>query len=161
MYKRQGHIIQKREAFQNPVSIIYGYNNSLPIATIENANIKNEVFYTSFEDDPNAIKIEHAKTGNKVYNKNYSINLSSFKPGSYVLTYWKTNDNGLTWIKQTHSLIINSSVKSYSVECPFSCYIDELRVIPPDAIIDVYKRHVLDLCLEECIQPDLLWSIYY
>lgn len=123
-------------------SMIYGYNFSLPVAMVKNAvyhpkstTRENQVFYTSFEDETGAITLKTAKTGNKVYSQSYTINLSNFKPGSYILSYWKKS--GEKWELVEQELTVASSSTSHTINSS-SYPIDEVRVMPRNAMMTTY-----------------------
>jgi hypothetical protein len=114
------------------------YSGVQPIATITNARV-NQVFHTSFENESNGITpfSGTAKTGQKVYNRSYSINLGNLSSGTYLLTYWKSTNSGTSWQKVTETLTISSSsptIKSIGG----NYYIDEVRIHPVDARMNTY-----------------------
>ncbi len=51
IYDTVGNIIQFKKADDYPTSFLWGYNNTLPIAQVVNADT-GEFYYTGFEDDP-------------------------------------------------------------------------------------------------------------
>ena len=123
-------------------SMIYGYNFSLPVAMVKNAvyhprstTRENQVFYTSFEDETSATILKTAKTGNKVYSQSYTINLSNFKPGSYILSYWKKS--GEKWELVEQELTVASSTASHTIYSS-SYPIDEVRIMPRNAMMTTY-----------------------
>lgn len=94
---------------------------------------ENQVFYTSFEDDPDAISLTYAKTGIKAHKGNYDIDLSNFDYGQFRLSYW-TSNNGIEWSRVT-DIIGRGEDCSDSYQILTREYIDELSIIPIDATI--------------------------
>ena len=50
-------------------------------------------------------------------------------PGQYVLSYWKSSDQGVNWNKVVISITVNASSPSYSIGDGTN-YIDEIRIHP-------------------------------
>lgn len=122
-----------------PQSVIYGYNSSLPIASISNAVVgttNNQAFHTSFEDVVSAKTLNSAKTGNKVLNGSYVVSLSNFKAGKYVLSYWKTSTSNIKWEMVEIELDVPSTT-SYTIGNS-ALYIDEIRVAPKNSVMTTY-----------------------
>lgn len=119
-------------------SVIYGYNSSLPVAQVVNAVAtkpgstegENQVFHTSFEDVAGAVVSETAKTGNKVWRSSYKMNFGTLKPGTYILSYWRSAQN--RWILEKQELTFGSGVSSYTINSS-SYPIDEVRLMPQNA----------------------------
>lgn len=110
------------------------YNIRSRIVRPDNIRI-NEVFYTGFEEDVNAIvPAGKAKTGEKVYNRVLSIDLKNMLAGEYTLSYWKSIDNGTSWQCVEEPLEITASSLNYDIGSS-SCLIDEVRLLPRDAFL--------------------------
>ena len=116
-----------------PTSAIYGYNNTAIIATVINATVK-QIYHTSFEDVNGAIICDKAKTGEKVYQGTFSVPLKDLDAGQYVLTYWKSGNNGITWDREIVQITVSPTSQSYSIGNA-SSYIDEVRVYPAKALM--------------------------
>lgn len=136
-YDRNGNLLQLRTLNGNPRSVIYGYNNTATVAMVENASVnvtdkrQNEVFYTSFEDNREAVNLPTAKSGTKAFKGVFRMALDNFKPGPYRLSYWKSV-NGRDWNKVSLFFTVAPPTTYYNVgEALF--YIDELRLLPEDA----------------------------
>jgi YD repeat protein len=120
---------QKRSGlYSKPESVIYGYNNTVPIASVVNATVK-QIYHTSFEDVEGALVCNKAKTGEKVFRGTFNVPLNNLDPGQYVLSYWKSSDQGGNWNKVVVSITVNASFPSYSIGDGTN-YIDEVRVHP-------------------------------
>lgn len=138
-YSKYGEMLTATAVNGLSKSIILGYHDTMPIAEVTNAsssehNIsKNEVYHTSFEDfngTPNPL----AKTGQMVAQGGYEINLSNIKPGSYILSYWNSTDNGANWKYNYSDLDITASNRTQIIGVS-SSIIDEIRIHPKDAIM--------------------------
>lgn len=135
-YDVYGNVMMKKENFGNNISIIYGYNYSLPVAVVENANARKEVYYTSFEfENSGTILSDKAKSGRKVCNSMLSIPLDNKKTGEYLVTYWESTNGGNTWKKYSEVFNLSGCTTVYTVRGSASRYIDELRILPRDARI--------------------------
>lgn len=108
--------------------------NTLSVSGMNNFR---QVYHTSFEDITGAVVNEKAKTGRKVWSGVYQIPLSNFAPGSYILTYWQSTNGGTAWTKQTVTVNITAGMTSYPVGSA-GMLIDEIRLLPPDAVITTY-----------------------
>ena len=85
------------------------------------------VFHTSFENNPDAIKLPHAKTGLKVLKNTLHLPLKNFDAGNYELTYWKSTD-GVNWQKMSEEITISSASPTKIIGSS-SYYIDEVRLV--------------------------------
>jgi YD repeat protein len=147
-YNSNGQLLTYRTMDDARKAVIYGYNETLPIAEIDNATASvpldgqysrtNQVFYTGFEDTPNSGAISYipAKAGGWVYAAPYQIDLRNFSTGTYLLSYWKSTDSGETWTKVTENVQVTSSSTSHTIGG--NCYIDEVRMMPRDAFMTTY-----------------------
>lgn len=135
VYDAKGNLLQEHSENGNLQTTLYGYNQTLPVAWVENAVTAtsgrgNEVFYTSFEEDGNAV-LTTAKSGVKAMKAAYRIPLSNFKPGNYLATYWLSGD-GKDWEKNYLFIPVTSATNYFEVGST-SFYIDELCVFPENA----------------------------
>ena len=112
-----------------PVSYIWGYNNTYPIAEVKNSPYKN-IFYTSFEV-ADANSMNGAKTG-LISHNGYVNTISGIDNGTYILSYWLKS--GTSWILQSNNVSV--SANSYSINV--SGQIDELRFYPSNAEMTTY-----------------------
>lgn len=133
--------IQSHDVFGNNNAVIYGYEGTLPIAKIENAQASctgertNEVIYTSFEDvDDQFVEQNFSKTGRKVCQGVYKADISDLSPGTYIVSYWIKDNATAPWrfIKETFTVQENLVVFNKPIGTATS-YIDELRIYPQDA----------------------------
>ena len=137
-YDSKNNMINSRDNYGTSTSYIYGYNQSLPIAVVQNAIaeqtdqttlLSGEIYHTSFEDTdgPNIRTISTAKTGQKAYYGPYTLQLS----GTHRITYWEST-TGTIWDKietiASGAITIGASGK----------YIDEIRICPQDAQMTTY-----------------------
>lgn len=132
------------------LSYIYGYNQSLPIAIVQNAmiyespadytpSIRKEIFHTSFEEDTssNVDILPLAKTGRKAYRGSYQLAFQPSSPtDSLILSYWISRDEGRTWTKvdAVRNLWGGATIGEENA------YIDEVRVYPQDARMTTYTH---------------------
>jgi len=134
-YDTNGNLTQFYKEHNFATSIIWGYEESLPIAIVEHTDSTSELeqaFYTGFEEDENAITSkDNCKAGRKYYelSGNYSVSVT-FKGGDYLMDYWWKSSQEGDWEYQVEEKTYTSSdlqtLKS-------SGYIDELRVYPVNA----------------------------
>ncbi len=96
-----------------------------------------QVFHTSFEDPDEGVKVSLAKTGGKVHQGSYQIDLRPFLEGRYRLTYWQSADQGNSWEMADAMITVSNTSTSYSIN-PGSHWIDEVRVFPAGATMTTY-----------------------
>ena len=137
-YDNYGNLISSHAADGHSEGVVYENGGTLPVARVENAVVstrvrRNEVFYTGFEDRADAVFLPTAKSGCKAFKNVYNIFLLNFKPGTYRLAYWKSN-NGVHWEKVSQDLTVTTSSAIHSVGSA-DYYIDELSVLPEHARI--------------------------
>lgn len=124
-------------------STVYDYLTFRPIATAVNAANTNpqyitdyrrtsQVVHTGFEMTGDAVDCANAKTGRKVYDKEWIVPLRRLILGDYLLTYWKSTNNGITWERQKQLISVTESSRSYTVGGP-SMLIDDVCLYPVDA----------------------------
>ena len=118
-------------------STIYGYNNSLPIATVSNAKYS-DIKYKNFEENARLIQT-YSKTGNSCWEGTRSLTLPN-SMGIFSITYWVSND-GINWtlVEDTWE---NPSGQSIDLNEDYN-YIDDIRVHPIDAymITTTYDKY--------------------
>lgn len=128
-------------------SVLYGYDDTLPIAAVTNAVVsrsegKNQVIYDSFESGANILKVPHSKSGDYVLNGYYSVPLNKLKPGKYSVSYWRkprTSSNRADWEYVERIVNINSTTLPFTLASSSAYVYDELRVIPVDARMTTYS----------------------
>lgn len=98
-----------------------------------------EVFHTSFEEGDEGIETATAKTGSRVLSGTYSINLRNFIPGSYLLSYWESSDNGASWQRVQQMLEVTEASTSYELSAAGKI-IDELRIQPTGSEMTTYTH---------------------
>jgi hypothetical protein len=104
------------------ITYLWGYNNLYPVAEATNA-AKEEIFYTSFENEPAGITDNNAKTGAKVAVTNYTVIFTPPNAKQYLLTYFIWNGSAWNYMQQNYtgnSVVITGSK------------IDEVRIYPKD-----------------------------
>lgn len=107
-YDQNGNLWQVTKRGYAASSVLWGYNESVPVAEVRNAEL-DQIAYTSFEEDdqyqsnwnigtgftPSA----KAKTGNNCYNLAVAgVGTAAYIPeGSYVLSFWGDNTTASTY----------------------------------------------------------------
>ena len=140
-------LLSRRDENDREVSYIYpvGYGVNEyhrmmpPIGEVVGAKVApsssgrlNQAFHTSFEENLTGnIATLNAKTGNNVHQGVYTINLSYFAAGSYLLSYWQSSDSGATWNRMTQTINITTQT-SYNIGGT-GYWIDEVRLMPANA----------------------------
>ncbi|WP_292939385.1 DUF5977 domain-containing protein [Mucilaginibacter sp. 44-25] len=110
-------------------SLIWGYNNQLPIAKVINAKYT-EIYFNGFEEEVANVSAD-SKTGfkSKILNGG-AYNLPSMPALSggrkYLLSFWYKNTGGNWTFSSTVYTTLPSSISGYQL-------IDELRIHPEDA----------------------------
>ncbi len=142
-YDNNGNILEFKKEDGIVRSLIWGYNNQLPIAEITGSKYA-DVYYTSFEDDGNS-SIGDAFTGLKSRKDGFSKSLTGLTNGDYKLTYWMKNGTDWTFIET--SVPVTSGV--YDINIPYQ--IDELRFYPKNAEIktstyNAFTRNITSIC---------------
>jgi hypothetical protein len=117
----------------NPMSYVWGYNKTLPIAKAENALAK-DVCFTSFEDDEGTSAIDDSRTGHKSRMTGYVKTLTNLSDGPYTLTYWKKT--GSEWILEIIPVDVTGG--NYTINIATSLQIDDLRFHPSNARMLTY-----------------------
>lgn len=171
-YDTSGNIVQYNTVDKLPVSFIWGYDNTYPIAKVLNAEIVN-VAYTSFEtglaggwllDSASIHAVSSGSiTGQNAYQLNGTNNL--LKSGlmnnvSYVVSYWLKDGTGnvlvnnVNAVKRTSRLgwslyeIELAGVNSLSVSG--SGLIDEVRLFPKNARMSSFTYDPLTGVTSQC-----------
>jgi YD repeat-containing protein len=138
---------------------IYGYNNSLVMATVVNAG-QDQVAFSSFESNDKGFWTytgttaggagDPARTGSKYYTlSSGNISRTGLKAGKYVVSYWSQggaaslSGTNFTLVSQTsnaaignwalNECIVSLSANGSSVTISGSVKVDELRLHPVEA----------------------------
>ena len=120
--------------------ISWNLNGRYEVFTLhDNALREKEVFHTSFEENQEGIEWSSAKTGERVLNGTYSIDLRNFIPGSYLLSYWESVDNGASWQRVQQTLEVNEASTGYELSAAGKL-IDEVRIHPRDAVMTTDRK---------------------
>jgi YD repeat-containing protein len=157
VYNNTGNLIEQKLIQGSPEAYIWGYDNLLPTARVENAK-SDEVFYTSFESDNTGnwnvpgTPVSGGKTGKMGYLLNQGgVNKFNIPAGTYILSYWsngnvftssgvptiadgtETDSNGWTYHEKEVS-----ATNSWNLAISGSGKIDELRLCPKDAVMSTF-----------------------
>jgi len=128
-YDGVGNITQLCRANDVNVTIVYGYNNSLPILQATNAGVA-QLFYTSFEEGPYDFTND-AKTG--VRSKNgFNKILTGLTAGNYSLEYWQKVAGNWNLVSNQ----VNVTGSTYTIN--LSGQIDEVRFYPASAQVSSF-----------------------
>lgn len=107
-YNKYGKLVTSHVKEGNYNTIIYGYNETLPVASVENANF-NQVYYSNFAEDPQAMEIEGINGKEKVVNGPVRISMENFPSGTYQVNSWISTDNGQSWSWRSQSVFVSAS----------------------------------------------------
>ena len=120
--------------------IVWHLTGRYELFTLHSNDIRDkEVFHTSFEEGDEGIETATAKTGTRVLSGTYSINLRNFIPGSYLLSYWESSDNGASWQRVQQTLEVAEASTSYELSAAGKI-IDELRIQPTGSEMTTYTH---------------------
>jgi len=98
-----------------------------------------EVFHTSFEDMAEGTESPSAKTGERVLSSTYSVDLRNFIPGSYLLSYWESSDNGASWQRVQQMLEVTAASTNHELNAAGK-FIDEVRIQPTGSEMTTYTH---------------------
>lgn len=127
-YDEDGNLLSVRKPNGPRMSYLWSYNNTLPVAEIVNADVK-DVFYTSFEDDEG--KTGDSKTGSKYRSGSWSKSLTGLTNGTYKFSYWHKS---FAWTRIATTVTVSDG--SYTINLP--TFVDEVRFYPADAQMTTY-----------------------
>ena len=120
--------------------IVWHLTGRYELFTLHSNDVRDkEVFHTSFEEGDEGIETATAKTGSRVLSGMYSINLRNFIPGSYLLSYWESSDNGASWQRVQQMLEVTEASTSYELSAAGKI-IDELRIQPIGSEMTTYTH---------------------
>lgn len=119
------------------LSYRYGYNNSLPIAEVKNAQCSSqlvEFLYESFEEN-NAIGVVSnasvAHSADRYFNGDFTVRFSRPNARSYIIEYWYYDTDNL-W------RYISKPYTGSSMTLTEGTAIDDVRIYPVDAQMKSY-----------------------
>lgn len=156
-YDDSGNLLRMTRDGELATSYIWGYNNLYPIAKIDNAIYDNtgidnssgstiysrinEIFHENFEEHEQQVSSTTAHSGDYIYQGSFNVELRDKIAGSYLLTYWSSND-GLAWTKNEVEITVNSSSATYAIGNS-STYLDDICLHPVDAKMWTYTYDLL------------------
>lgn len=127
-YDQLGNIKSYSRINSPKTSFMWGYNKTVPIAKVSNAN-PNEFFFQGFEEET-SIAAGTARTGNKSYNGSYQIPFTRPNSKKYLLSYWKLEAGKWELQQQeytTDNMVLNATVP-----------IDDITIAPVGALLQTY-----------------------
>lgn len=160
-YDAYGNILELKKENDYPITYLWAYNNTLPIAEIKNTDPE-DFAYTSFEDNVigNWVINDLSKINNsygKIGNRSYLLdNATIYKDGliaanTYIVSYWTTNADPIPSVGGTVGKIASSggwNLYRHKVSGESSivllgsglveAYVDELRLYPEGAEMTSY-----------------------
>lgn len=144
-YNGTGDIIMLKKPNDAPLSYIWGYQGTLPIAEVKNST-PTQIHYTSFENfgEGNST-LNDAKTGARSKTNGYSAALFGLTPGTYQLSWWSKSG---TWNFQTQDIIVAGT--TYTIN--LSGQVDEVRFHPKNAQMSTYI-HAPMVGIKQVIDP--------
>jgi hypothetical protein len=117
-----------------PVSYLWGYNKTLPVAKVENSPNASDVFYMSFEEGNGNSAIDDSKTGHKSKTDGFNGLISGLANGIYTLSYWQKS--GVDWIPYEQAVSVTTG--SYVIDIPTTVQVDDIRFYPASALMTTY-----------------------
>lgn len=144
-YNGTGDIIMLKKPNDAPLSYIWGYQGTLPIAEVKNAT-PTQIHYTSFENFGEGNSAHNdAKTGTRSKTNGYSAALFGLTPGTYQLSWWSKSG---TWSFQSQDVIVAGS--TYTIN--LAGQVDEVRFHPKNAQMSTYVHAPL-VGIRQVIDP--------
>lgn len=120
--------------------IVWHLTGRYELFTLHSYDVRDkEVFHTSFEEGDEGIETATAKTGSRALSGTYSINLRNFIPGSYLLSYWESSDNGASWQRVPQTLEVTAASMSHELNAAGK-FIDEVRIQPTGSEMTTYTH---------------------
>lgn len=172
-YDNKGNLLELTKSDGVKLSYIWGYDNSLPIAQVINSRSQNAA-YTGFELNSmgnwqySGLGTEgNALTGKRYYSGNISTN-EEIDAGEYTISFWAKGNGNITVANKTFNIsgdwkpyqenIIHNTSGKISFQTG-SILIDELSLIPGDAMISTYTSQPL-LGMTANIDNNLMPTLY-
>jgi len=137
-YDQKSNLIDALESGSVEKGIIYDGRNRI-IAISANAS-SDEVFYSSFEENPNRNVEENAKTGTSSWPLSYGpVNISvDSRTSDGILEYWWKPSAEANWILKRLTLGISDGLSIPET----TGYVDEVRFYPVSASMESYTYHL-------------------
>jgi len=173
-YDNGNSISQYTPIDQTPVSILWNYNHTYPVAQVKKAAVT-DIAYTSFEADDNGgwnigngtVDYTSSITGAASYVLNGVISRANLNSATtYVVSYWTQNKTPYTiagtvngYPAQGKSISMNGTNWTYfehlvtgqpTIAVNVSGHIDELRLYPAGALMTTYTYSPLTGITDQC-----------
>ncbi|MCD4794775.1 MAG: hypothetical protein K8R54_16175 [Bacteroidales bacterium] len=122
-YNDKGQLLESHGIDGIKKAVLYGCNNTVPVASVINAEHQ-DIFYTSFEEDTgDNIITGDAKTGNNYYSGDFQFVFPDYS-GVCIVSYWEKNAEVWSYMEEEVS-----ASGYYNIDGN----IDEVRVYPKNA----------------------------
>jgi hypothetical protein len=133
-YSSEGLLTDFQPVSGERISVLYGYNKSLPIARAVNAS-SDQIFHTSFEEplEGNSI-LGDSKTGDRSKTDGFTKVISNLPNGSYQLSYWQKNAGN--WVMSMQS--VNVTTGNFTIN--LTGQVDEVKLYPTGAQMETYTN---------------------
>lgn len=144
-YDQYSHPVESRSMDGTYVSTKYGYKGTMPIASVQNAQLSEWLYFNFEEDCDNQGASTEAKTGirSAIYNGSTINGNTIIIPGSgsYRVTAW-TKSGSNDWIYYSNTLNAGTTLN-----IPGSGLIDELKIYPIKASMITFTYNPRSLVL--------------
>ncbi len=143
-YDAVSNILQVSKTKDAPISYLYGYNNTLPIAEIKNARNSPGVVefkLEGFEDSAVAgvvTSTTNSQTGIKYFNGDYTISFTKPNTRSYVIEYYYFDSATSKWV------FISKNYTGPTMALTEGTRIDNIRIRPVDSAMTTYTYNQLN-----------------
>lgn len=132
-YDEDGNALQIRKANDIPIAYLWGYDNTLPVAEVMNANW-DQIYYEGFEYNSLGITDpELAHSGNGYISTSFTVPFSRPDALQYELSYWKYVSGGWSHIKEPYTAPLTITGER----------LDDIRVYPVGAQMSTYNYYPL------------------
>jgi YD repeat-containing protein len=136
----QGNIAEYATQDDITHAVLWGYNEALPVAIVDQAAYKN-VYYNGFEEPGQANRVTGGKTGRWSAQGPLSIPLTGLDNGSYRLSYWLMKDNA--WTLQQKTILVTSG-NAYTLSFASGEQVDDVRFHPTGSEMTTYTYDPVD-----------------
>jgi YD repeat-containing protein len=150
-YDTKGNVISAQKINDVPVTYLWGYNQTLPIAKVVNAQyLKSSTsqawslpFYTSFEEDASQVNFFYHKTGERCHVGTYVLAIPPSSSGynQVMISYWGKTDENAPWTL-VEEIVSTGGGSSKIIGSSFA-FIDEVRMYPTGAQMTTYTYRTL------------------
>lgn len=128
-YDEQGNLLQVRKANDVPMSYLWGYDETLPVAEVMNAKW-DQIYYESFEYNPSGIiDSELAHSGNGYISTSFTVPFAVPDGSQYELSYWKYSNDAWSQIREPYAASLTITGER----------LDDIRVYPVGAQMSTYN----------------------